>query len=211
MEKLNIYQKLLAITDELGVVTKALEVSTGQGKGYKAVSERDVIDAVKPLEKKYGIYSYPTFREVVDRKELEVESKYGTKVQFFTRVLTTYRFVNVDNPSEYVETTTYAEGIDSGDKGAGKAMTYSDKYALMKMYKMSTGEDLDAKASEEMHVTPLATEQEKKFLKDVAKDMGIPLMELLMKTGWAEGTQLTKEQYSKAMMICKEKSDAINP
>ena len=60
-----------------------------------------------------------------------------------SRIETTYRFVNIDNPEEYVDTTALAEGIDSQDKGSGKAMTYSDKYALMKCYKVSTGEDVD--------------------------------------------------------------------
>ena len=56
-------------------------------------------------------------------------------------------FVNVDNPEEFIETTVFSEGIDTQDKGSGKAMTYGDKYALMKMYKISTGDDPDAVAS----------------------------------------------------------------
>ena len=60
-----------------------------------------------------------------------------------TRIKTVYRFVNIDNPADFMETTTFAEGIDSQDKGSGKAMTYADKYALMKSYKVSTGEDVD--------------------------------------------------------------------
>ena len=32
---------------------------------------------------------------------------------------------------------------ENSKKGSGKAMTYSDKYALMKAYKISTGEDVD--------------------------------------------------------------------
>lgn len=70
------------------------------------------------------------------------------KTTFMTRIATVYRFVNIDNPSEWVETTTFAEGIDSQDKGSGKAMTYSDKYALMKMYKISTGDDPDQDPSD---------------------------------------------------------------
>ena len=57
--------------------------------------------------------------------------------------------MNIEKPDEYIETTTFAEGIDTQDKGSGKAMTYADKYALMKAYKISTGEDPDQTASEE--------------------------------------------------------------
>ena len=57
MSTLNIYQRMAAITAELQTVAKNLNVETGKGKVYKAVSERDVIDAVKPLEAKHGVYS----------------------------------------------------------------------------------------------------------------------------------------------------------
>jgi hypothetical protein len=66
-----------------------------------------------------------------------------------TRIETIYRFVNIEKPDEYIETVTFAEGIDTQDKGSGKAMTYADKYALMKGYKISTGDDPDQTASEE--------------------------------------------------------------
>lgn len=148
---LNIYQRMAAITADLNTVGKNLHVDTGKGKGYKAVSERDIIDNVKPLEAKYGVYSYPTSRTVLESERLESESTYNgnttKKTTFFERVETVYRFVNIDNPDEYIETTTFAEGIDAQDKGSGKAMTYADKYALMKMYKISTGDDPDAEAS----------------------------------------------------------------
>lgn len=148
---LNIYQRMAAITADLNTVGKNLHVDTGKGRGYKAVSERDIIDNVKPLEAKYGVYSYPTSRTVLESERLESESTYNgdttKKTTFFERIETVYRFVNIDNPNEYIETTTFAEGIDAQDKGSGKAMTYADKYALMKMYKISAGDDPDAEAS----------------------------------------------------------------
>ncbi len=71
MEKMNLFQRMAGITAELGTVAKNLNVQTGKGKSYKAVSERDIIDAVKPLEAKYGVYSYPSEREVVESQILE--------------------------------------------------------------------------------------------------------------------------------------------
>lgn len=146
---MNIYQKLSAITAELQTVAKNLNVTTGKGQGYKAVSERDVIDAVKPLEAKHGVFSYPCNRVVLESQTLESESQYGKKTTFFTRIATTYRFVNVEDPQDFVETTVFSEGIDPQDKGSGKAMTYADKYALMKCYKISTGDDPDQTASDD--------------------------------------------------------------
>lgn len=161
MSALNIYQRMAAITAELQTVAKNLNVETGKGKGYKAVSERDVIDAVKPLEAKHGVYSYPASRRVLESAALESESEWNGKVTkkttFFERIETVYRFVNTDDPADFIDTMTFAEGIDSQDKGSGKAMTYADKYALMKAYKISTGDDPDQTASEDVNYTRKAT------------------------------------------------------
>lgn len=146
---MNLYQKLLAITSELKTVAKNLTVSTG-GSSYRAVSEVDILNAVSPLEEKFGVYSYPVERSVIDFADYEKESKSGYKtLSRYLRIKTVYRFVNVDNPSEFIDMTTFADGIDTGDKATGKAMTYADKYALMKAYKIKTGDDPDEKASEE--------------------------------------------------------------
>ena len=148
---MNIFQKLSAVTAELQTVAKNLTVSTGKNNTYKAVSERDIIDAVKPIEAKHGIYSFPCDRQVIESQILESEYNGNKKTTFFSRIKVTYRFVNVDKPDEFIDMVTFAEGIDAQDKGSGKAMTYADKYALMKAYKISTGDDPDQNASEEVH------------------------------------------------------------
>ena len=154
--QLNIYQRLLKITEELKTVEKNLSVPVTKNNSYKAVGERDVLDAVKPLEAKYGVYSYAYDRKIIENGELTSTRKdfqtgeVKELKQLYMRLEVVYRFVNVDNPEEYVEITTYGDGIDSGDKAAGKAMTYADKYALLKAYKISTGEDPDQEASDEL-------------------------------------------------------------
>lgn len=149
IKSLNIYEKLSKITEELGIVEKNLNVSTGKNGSYKAVSERDILDNVKPLEVKYRIYSYPKDREIVEQDRLITTSQYGEKQSLYLRIKTTYEFINMDKPDERITTITYSDGIDTGDKATGKASTYGDKYALMKMYKISTGEDPDKDASPE--------------------------------------------------------------
>ena len=154
--QLNIYQRLLKITEELKTVEKNLSVQVTKNNSYKAVGERDVLDAVKPLEAKYGVYSYAYDRKIIDNGELTSTRKdfqtgeVKELKQLYMRLEVVYRFVNVDNPEEYVEIKTYGDGIDSGDKAAGKAMTYADKYALLKAYKISTGEDPDQEPSDEL-------------------------------------------------------------
>ena len=147
---MNIYEKLLAITSEIKKVAKNLEVGVGQSQ-YKAVGEADVLTAVKELEEKYKVYSYPFNREIVDNAILQTEKEYNKKItrsnQIFMRLKTVYRFVNIEKPEEYIDVPTYGDGVDTQDKAPGKAMTYGDKYALMKAYKIITGDDPDQTGS----------------------------------------------------------------
>ena len=173
---MNIYQKMANITAELQTVSKNLVVQQTKNSSYKAVSERDILDAVKPLEAKHGVYSYPASRRVLESNLLESENEYQGKVTkkttFMTRIETVYRFVNVDKPDEFIETVTFAEGIDTQDKGSGKAMTYGDKYALMKADKISTGDDPDQNASEEKSYRKSNTDYRKLLIARL-KELGI--------------------------------------
>lgn len=152
---MNIYQKMSKVTEELQTVAKNLSVGVGNSS-YKAVGEVDIINAVKPLEAKYGIYSYPINRKVIESGLMENEMiDYKTKQKLikkniYLRVETTYRFVNTENPEDYIDMVSYGDGTDTQDKAPGKAMTYSDKYALMKAYKIATGEDTDETESGEL-------------------------------------------------------------
>ena len=212
---MNIYQRMSAVTKDLETVAKNLSVDTGNGKSYKAVSERDIIDAVKPVEIKHGVYSYPFHREIIESQMLEQETKYGTRTQFYTKLETIYRFVNVDQPDEFVDITSYSVGLDSGDKGDGKAMTYGDKYALMKAYKISTGDDPDAKASEDSIYTKsgkkatekLASDTARQTIMSLCKMLEVDFGDILIQTGWKTGERLTQAQADEAIMILKGLSD----
>lgn len=175
----NIYKKMSAITAELTAVAKNLNVGIGQS-AYKAVGEADVLAAVKPLEEKHGVYSYPYSRKIVDSDLVTTTTEYKGKVtektNRYLRIETVYRFVNIDNPEEYIDITTYGDGIDPQDKAVGKAMTYSDKYALLKAYKIITGEDPDQFKSEEGKTEKKLTYREKVII--TAREKGIDLKEL---------------------------------
>lgn len=153
IKKLNIYEKMSLITEEMGVVEKNLKVQVTKSNSYQAVSERDILDTVKPLEKKYRVYSFPVDRKVIDNDILVKEVEYNGAVTktntLYMRLEITYRFINIDNIEEFIDIKTYGDGLDTGDKAPGKAMTYGDKYALMKAYKISTGDDPDKDPSPE--------------------------------------------------------------
>jgi len=139
---MNIFKKMKEATEKIGRVAKNLEVGSGRNM-YKAVGEADVLDAVKPIEAELGIYSYPYDREVIYQDMVTVNYGENERVNAFFRIKVVYRFVNIDNPEEYIDIVSYGDGVDSQDKAPGKAMTYADKYALLKAYKIETGDDPD--------------------------------------------------------------------
>lgn len=195
IKEMNLFEKLLAIQTELGAVAKNLSIDTGKGKSYKAVSERDIIDAVKPLEDKYHVYSYPVEREIIDSAFLEKTYNGNVTKSFYLRERVVYRFVNTDKPSEYINTVSFGDGIDTGDKATGKATTYADKYALMKVYKISTGEDADNTASEKYDDISTITAVEASTIQTLySRD---EIKEMLKRLGKKNLAQLTKEEVKK--------------
>lgn len=208
MEFKNIQQKMLEATKRIEAVEKDLIVQATKTQSYKAVSESTIINAVKPIEIELGIYSYPVSRKIVDTAILEKESTFNKettiKKSLYMRIETIYRFVNIDNPSDYIEVTSYGDGIDSGDKATGKAMTYADKYALMKAYKISTGDDPDQEASQEYDnakATPKQIEMLAKYY------TGENLAKLLQANNITKLEDISKQTASKLIGKIMEKNN----
>lgn len=223
MAEKNIYKRMQDITSELTAVAKNLNVGYGKNS-YKAVGEADVLAAVKPLEAKHGIYSYPSFRRVIDSQIMTSTGYDGKEKQSqFVRVETEYTFVNVENHEEKLTITSYGDGVDPQDKAPGKAMTYADKYALLKAYKIITGDDPDQNESqqgrfekkqqnphtrknpepkkEETAPTGVtyATAEEKDDIRRACKENNINLAEVLRMAGVSG--QMTAPQYAKAKAV----------
>lgn len=146
---LNIYEKMSAAEAEISRVPKNLIVGTGKNQ-YRAVAEADILAVVKEAEAKHKIFSYPVSHKIVEARSIVTKNDYGEKESQFVRVETVYRFVNMEKPDEFVEVIGYGDGVDSLDKAPGKATTYADKYALMKAYKIETGEDPDRTPSDDL-------------------------------------------------------------
>ena len=215
--KWNLFKKMLYIENEISTVSKELNV--GEGKfSYKAVGEVNVLREVKPIEFKYGVKSMPVSRRIIVEKE--TTTKAGNINQFI-RVETTFRFINVDNPTDIIDVITYGDGVDSSDKAPGKAMTYGDKYALLKAYKIATGDDPDQNSSEEQktkkedkpsaqndlkEVKPRNRATEKQ-LEEITKLLGDNMKwkdGMLRKYSVDDISKLTIEQASEAILVLRD-------
>ena len=150
---LNLYQKIQKVSDEIKNIEKNTTVGTGNN-AYKAVADIDVLLKVKQSETKFGLISIPVKQELVRSEQVLKQGRDGfTTVTFADIVKMTVRIINIDNPSETLDVESFGRGLDTGDKGFGKASTYARKYALLNAYKIATGEDPDEHPSQEMAVS----------------------------------------------------------
>lgn len=142
-KKLNLFEKIQAVSNEIKNIEKNLQVGKGQ-YSYKAVSDLDVVLAVKDAETKFKIVSIPVKQEMVKSEIVKsVKNDGGETINYVDIIKMTLRVIDLENPSEFIEIESFGRGLDTADKGFGKASTYARKYALLNAYKIATGEDPD--------------------------------------------------------------------
>lgn len=141
---MNIYQKINEVMKSIEYLTKDDQVAFGNTK-YKAISEEKVTTAVREQLVKQGIVIIPV-QQQAENKELIRTDK---QVNMLTTVHVRYRIQNIDDVNDYIEVESTGTGVDTQDKGVGKAMTYAYKYMLLRTFAIPTGEDPDKISSAE--------------------------------------------------------------
>lgn len=141
----NIYQRLHAVMGEVGYIQKEDKKVNNQ---YTFVSHDAVTAKVRPALLKHGVIYFPqnlkTSCETFHKKEekwLNNEKVLVDAPYTFTTAHMDVEFVNIDKPEEKILVPSFGYGIDNQDKGAGKAMSYAVKYALLKALGLETGDD----------------------------------------------------------------------
>ena len=107
-----------------------LQKEKKSGMQYSFVSHDKVTGAIRPLLVKHGIVCWPS--------QFHVQQE-GNRTQLHCKVV----FANIDEPEDAFEVDSFGYGIDSQDKGPGKAISYAFKYALLKTFALETGDDPD--------------------------------------------------------------------
>lgn len=128
-----LYEKLFGIFQGLSAIPK-----TDKGGKYNYVSSSDVLNKVRALMVQAGVILIPNIRSA---KYTSIVVKEGQSATLLTELYITYTWVNVDNPTDRLILDFYGQGVDiSGEKGVGKALTYSEKYFLLKFFNIPTDE-----------------------------------------------------------------------
>jgi hypothetical protein len=188
-----IAKAIIGVMNDVKSIEKNMQVGSGS-YGYKGVADKDVKQKIGEAMQKHGLAMLPISVEPniqIERWEEAGKQKQST----FTEVRTKYLLLHTSGQS--IEVSGYGHGIDSGDKGAGKATTYALKYALLYLFMVPTGniDDADNSHSEELpaYVPPkpaklvkLPDLPEEKWLetaKWIAENKSLGLTEILKRIG----------------------------
>lgn len=131
MNKMNIYQRIHAVSDEIGTIAKR-----GKNKfhNYDYATEADFVHALRPLLKKYGLVIIPS----VGKPTIQ---SIGEKGDMLATAEVQFTIVNIDNPSETAVATVLGQGTDKTDKAVYKLMTGAKKYFAALTFFVATGDD----------------------------------------------------------------------
>jgi hypothetical protein len=139
----NLYRRIKKIMEQVEYLQKDDNVDNR----YKAISEEKVTSTIRKAMIENGVVIIPV-EQSYEVKENGV-SKSGA-INLLTMTNTKYRIQNVDDKDDYIIAASSGSGVDTQDKGIGKAMTYSYKYLLLRTFAIPTGEDPDKISSEEL-------------------------------------------------------------
>lgn len=158
---MNLYEKIQAVSNAVKNIEKNMQIGTGNYK-YKAVQDRDVIFAINPAETENKLVSIPIKQELINSEVIRTMKEGKETLTFVDTIKMTTRIIDLEDTTQFIDIESFGKGVDSGDKGFGKASTYARKIALLNAYKIATGEDPDAEKSKEIESQKLITEKRKK-------------------------------------------------
>ena len=198
---MNIYEKLMNIQSEL----KAPKGQFNKFGNYKFRSCEDILEAVKPICKKYNtaLILSDTLQNIGDRYYIKAEAT----------------LIDIEN-GEHVENSAFAreeetkKGMD-GSQITGTASSYARKYALNGLFNIDDTKDADTneyaeqnKAIDEMQknefkVSEKVTDLEAKTIYGLIINGKRDLNKFLAHYNIKNTNELTKEQYVEALKMLK--------
>jgi len=160
-------------------VVKGMEKNSRVGTGnsaYDGTKYKDVAEVFNDALENNGLCILPIGIEEetqVDRWMQEYNGNQQQKQSVFTKVTTKYLLLH--ESGESVELAGYGHGVDTQDKGAGKATTYAFKNTLLYTFLTPVGkiDDTDTTHSNDIKTPPKTQKQETPQTNFEARDITI--------------------------------------
>src|SRR5690625_4927186 len=144
---MNLHQKLVEIRKEIDTFTKDTK-----GYNYTYVSGSQVLSKIQNKMNELGVLLYPKMDEIEDTTfDYQVWNKNRNAMEdrtdFVIKGNMTYVWQNAENPNETLEIPFKLYGQqDDISKAYGSALTYSERYFLLKFFNAPTDDaDPDAR------------------------------------------------------------------
>lgn len=142
---MNIYQKLIEVRKTVPYLQKDKKNESVQKYSY--VSSTQVLSNVRQKMDEVGLLLIPeitghNLRESTVEQKNDKGDVFKKTTTYFTELDMNFTWVNADEPKETIVTKWYGQGVDiAGEKGVGKALTYAEKYFLLKYFNIATDND----------------------------------------------------------------------
>lgn len=196
---MTVYEKIATVMKSIDYLKKDGFVTTGRGAGYRAMTDEKVLSTIRPKLIDAGLIMIPV-KMTSRRADEQIQSQDGNvRVNRITDVEVTYRIINVDDSTDFVEVVSAGTGVDTQDKGIGKAMTYAKKYALLNTLLIPSGDDPDRIASDRytdiLELGEKDDEIENKLAEEEDKNMLVNQIITLAESKKINKTLISKEGY----------------
>lgn len=165
-DKTKIAKAIIQVINEVKGIEKNSNVGAGRAGSYKGTKDQDVKLVFKKALASAGLCMLPIdIEESTQIDRWEETNQYGTKQKqsVFTKAKVKYMLLH--ESGESIELCGYGHGVDSQDKGAGKATTYAMKYALLYTFLTPVGDIDDADETHSNEITTPKKSEPKQKLK----------------------------------------------
>lgn len=131
---MNLYQKLVEIQKSVRSLGKDKATST-----YQYVSGSKVLDAVRERMDNLGILLVQQV-DSIENTRIDYQVKSGSKSELLSKVMMTFTWIDAES-GDKLPVFFGANGMNGWDKGLGSALTYAERYFLLKFFHIATDED----------------------------------------------------------------------
>ena len=125
-----------------------------QSAGYRYVTGSKVLDIVRPKMDELGLLLVQQV-DGIENERVDYQVKSGTKSEILTKVTMTFTWIDTES-GETLPVKFGANGCNGWDKGLGSALTYAERYFLLKFFHIATDEDdVDARPTPDAQPVPV--------------------------------------------------------
>lgn len=192
---MSIYKKLLEIQKEILGLGK-----DKKSNSYEYVTGNKVLEHIKPLMNQYGLILKQEVLSIENTRQ-DYKTGIGTsyekpKSEINSKVMMKFTWVDCET-GEKDENLFGANGQNDWEKGLGSALTYGERYFLLKYFHIATDEDdIDNPDRKKIDTTPIPQEPQAPPKSELTKDKVKAWQNAIKALKEGKGIEAIKQHYT---------------